>query len=328
MLLIAVFLRKLFFEHYLGTGTCYKIKVKEEEPGLLDLRIMYTGAYEDMQTHRQIVPMWNWLGNPYQYDHDINSVFSTEDSNANNFNVGDRIVSKDDGFAEYNGEKWTGTLTTLHAGLGYMYFNAGSENVDMEYQRESLMPQGTPVMNAPQHKQSVWTYNSAPFADNMTIVADLGNDYSAERFTVGAFVGDECRGEGEMIDGKCFITVHADKGETISFKLHDAVSGEMRTINEQMPFAKMAGSLRAPQRLTVGGIVTGITAADIASSGIAIVDGQITVQGMDVADVIVCNASGAVVSTGETTVTGLPSGVYVVKVKTKDGKTVTKKLVK
>lgn len=312
----------------LESGTCYKIKVKEEEPGLLDLRIMYTGAYEDMRTHRQIVPMWNWLGNPYQYDHDINSVFSTEDAYANKFNVGDRIVSKDDGFAEYNGEKWTGTLTTLRAGLGYMYFNAASDTIDMEYLREGSMPQGTPVMNAPQHKQSVWTYNSAPFADNMTIVADLGNDYSAERFTVGAFVGDECRGEGEMIDGKCFITVHADKGETISFKLHDAVSGEMRTINEQMPFAKMAGSLRAPQRLTVGGIVTGITAADIASSGIAVVDGQITVQGMDVADVIVCNASGAVVSTGETTVTGLPSGVYVVKVKTKDGKTVTKKLVK
>lgn len=312
----------------LETGECYKIKVKEEEPGLLDLRIMYTGAYEDMRTHRQIVPMWNWLGNPYQYDHDINSVFSTEDTYANKFNVGDRIVSKDNGFAEYNGEKWTGTLTTLHAGLGYMYFNAASDTIDMEYLREGSMPQGTPVMNAPQHKQSVWTYNSAPFADNMTIVADLGNDYSAERFTVGAFVGDECRGEGEMIDGKCFITVHADKGETISFKLHDAVSGEMRTINEQMPFAKMAGSLRAPQRLTVGGIVTGITAADIASSGIAVVDGQITVQGMDVADVIVCNASGAVVSTGETTVAGLPSGVYVVKVKTKDGKTVTKKLVK
>lgn len=311
----------------LEPGTCYKIKVKEEEPGLLNLRI-YPGGYEDMRTHRQIVPMWNWLGNPYQYDHDINSVFSTEDTYANNFNVGDRIVSKDNGFAEYNGEKWTGTLTTLHAGLGYMYFNAASDTIDMEYLREGSMPQGTPVMNAPQHKQSVWTYNSAPFADNMTIVADLGNDYSAERFTVGAFVGDECRGEGEMIDGKCFITVHADKGETISFKLHDAVSGEMRTINEQMPFAKMAGSLRAPQRLTVGGIVTGITAADIASSGIAVVDGQITVQGMDVADVIVCNASGAVVSTGETTVTGLPSGVYVVKVKTKDGKTVTKKLVK
>lgn len=306
----------------LEPGTCYKIKVKEEEPGLLNLRI-YPGGYEDMRPYRQIVPMWNWLGNPYQYDHDINSVFSTEDAYANKFNVGDRIVSKDNGFAEYNGEKWTGTLTTLHAGLGYMYFNAASDTINMELKYEWNMPQGTPVMNAPQHKQSVWTYNSAPFADNMTIVADLGNEYSAERFTVGAFVGDECRGEGEMIDGKCFITVHADKGETISFKLHDAVSGEMRTINEQMPFAKMAGSLRAPQRLTVGGIVT-----DIASSGIAIVDGQITVQGMDVADVIVCNASGAVVSTGETTVTGLPSGVYVVKVKTKDGKTVTKKLVK
>lgn len=75
----------------LETGECYKIKVKEEEPGLLDLRIMYTGGYEDMQTHRQIVPMWNWLGNPYQYDHDINSVFVKEE-NRNVFNVGDRIV--------------------------------------------------------------------------------------------------------------------------------------------------------------------------------------------------------------------------------------------
>lgn len=312
----------------LETGKCYKINVKNEEPGLLDLMIDYTGAYEDMKTYRQMVPKWSWLGNPYQYNHDINEVFATDIENENNFNEGDRIVSKDYGFAEFVGGKWQGTLTTLRAGEGYMFFNAGSEDVNMNYKRERELPQGTPTMNAPQRKQTIWTYNSAPFADNMTIVADLGNEYSAERFTVGAFVGDECRGEGEMIEGKCFITVHADKGETISFKLYDAVSGEMRTINEQLPFAKMAGSFRAPQRMTVGGIVTGITAADIASSGIAIVDGQITVQGMDVADVIVCNASGAVVSTGETTVTGLPSGVYVVKVKTKDGKTVTKKLVK
>ena len=312
----------------LETGKCYKINVKNEEPGLLDLMIDYTGAYEDMKTYRQMVPKWSWLGNPYQYNHDINEVFATDIENENNFNEGDRIVSKDYGFAEFVGGKWQGTLTTLRAGEGYMFFNAGSEDVNMNYKRERELPQGTPTMNAPQRKQTIWTYNSAPFADNMTIVADLGNEYSAERFTVGAFVGEECRGEGEMIEGKCFITVHADKGETISFKLYDAVSGEMRTINEQLPFAKMAGSFRTPQRLTVGGIVTGITAADIASSGIAVVDGQITVQGMDVADVIVCNASGAVVSTGETTVAGLPSGVYVVKVKTKDGKTVTKKLVK
>lgn len=312
----------------LNTGECYKIKVKDEESGLLDLMIDYTGAYDDMQTYRQMMPMWSWLGNPYQYNHDINEVFATDSEYENNFNDGDRIVSKDDGFAEFVRGKWQGTLTTLRAGEGYMFFNAGSEDVTMNYKSEREMPQGTPTMKAPQRKQTIWTYNSAPFADNMTIVADLGNEYSAERFTVGAFVGEECRGEGEMIEGKCFITVHADEGETISFKLYDAVSGETRTIKEQLPFAKMAGSFRAPQRMTVGSIVTGITAADIAPSGIAVVDGQITVQGMDVADVIVYNASGAVVSTGETTVSGLPSGVYVVKVKTKDGKAVTKKLVK
>lgn len=40
----------------LESGTCYKIKVKEEEPGLLNLRI-YPGGYEDMRPYRQIVPM-------------------------------------------------------------------------------------------------------------------------------------------------------------------------------------------------------------------------------------------------------------------------------
>ena len=80
--------------------------------------------------------------------------------------------------------------------------------------------------------------------------------------------------------------------------------------------------------MNVGGVITGINASDIERSGIAIADGQITVRGLDVKSIIVCNAAGAIVSTGATTINGLPSGVYVVKVMTNNGKTVTKKIVK
>lgn len=308
----------------LNSGVCYKIKVSDKEPGYLDLLV--TEGYTTTTSY-DMAPMWNWLANPYQYDHDIYAALNNADS-GNKFTDGDRIVSKDDGFAEYMQGKWTGSLSVLRAGHGYMFYNASTETTTITYAYEYGMPQGKPVMNAPQRNRTIWVYNSAPFADNMTIVADLGEAYSTDNFSVGAFVGDECRGEGMMIDGKCFITAHADKGETISFRLYNETTGEMRSIDETLLFAKTAGSIKAPFRMNVGGVITGINASDIERSGIAIVDGQITVRGLDVKSIIVCNAAGAIVSTGATTINGLPSGVYVVKVMTNNGKTVTKKIVK
>lgn len=308
----------------LNSGVCYKIKVSDKEPGYLDLLV--TEGYTTTTSY-DMAPMWNWLANPYQYDHDIYAALNAAVS-GNKFTDGDRIVSKDDGFAEYMQGKWTGSLSVLRAGHGYMFYNASTETTTITYAYEYGMPQGKPVMNAPQRNRTIWVYNSAPFADNMTIVADLGDAYSTDNFSVGAFVGDECRGEGMMIDGKCFITAHADKGETISFRLYNETTGEMRSIDETLLFAKTAGSIKAPFRMNVGGVITGINASDIERSGIAIADGQITVRGLDVKSIIVCNAAGAIVSTGATTINGLPSGVYVVKVMTNNGKTVTKKIVK
>lgn len=308
----------------LNSGVCYKIKVSDKEPGYLDLLV--TEGYTTTTSY-DMAPMWNWLANPYQYDHDIYAALNAAVS-GNKFTDGDRIVSKDDGFAEYMQGKWTGSLSVLRAGHGYMFYNASTETTTITYAYEYGMPQGKPVMNAPQRNRTIWVYNSAPFADNMTIVADLGDAYRTDNFSVGAFVGDECRGEGMMIDGKCFITAHADKGETISFRLYNETTGEMRSIDETLLFAKTAGSIKAPFRMNVGGVITGINASDIERSGIAIADGQITVRGLDVKSIIVCNAAGAIVSTGATTINGLPSGVYVVKVMTNNGKTVTKKIVK
>ena len=130
-----------------------------------------------------------------------------------------------------------------------------------------------------------------------------------------------------MVDGKCFITVHADKDEVISFLVHDDMTDEVRTVNERLAFSEMAGSVKRPLRMTLGA-TTSIDEATIDRSGIAVVNGQISIQGLDVASILVVNPAGAVVLRNQTNISHLPSGAYIVKVKTTDGKTITKKITK
>lgn len=303
--------------------TCYKVKIGEE-PGYVSFVLPSDSYAADINGEAEYRPQWNWLSYNSQFDLTMDQYFNKE-----KFSEGDRIVSKDEGFATYTANGWEGTLEYLRFGQGYMYYNASGETKLISYASDSEFDQPTDREYAKSAyvKSSVWTYNSAPFADNMTIIADLGSRYGTDNYSVGAFVGDECRGEGRMVAGKCFITVHADKGETISFRLYDELTGEMRMVNEQMPFADMAGTMKRPVKMTLGES-TAIDQTLLDRSGIAVIDGQLSIQGMSVASTAVVNTTGAVVLCNQTDLSSLPSGVYIVKVKTTDGKTITKKIMK
>lgn len=303
--------------------TCYKVKIGEN-PGYVSFVLPSDSYAADINGEAEYRPKWNWLSYNSQFDLTMDQYFNKE-----KFSEGDRIVSKDEGFATYTANGWEGTLKYLRFGQGYMYYNASGETKLISYASDDEFDQPTDREYAKSAlvKSSVWTYNSAPFADNMTIIADLGSRYGTDNYSVGAFVGDECRGEGRMVGGKCFITVHADKGETISFRLYDELTGEMRMVNEQMPFADMAGTMKRPVKMTLGES-TAIDQTLLDRSGIAVIDGQLSIQGMSVASTAVVNTTGAVVLRNQTDLSSLPSGVYIVKVKTTDGKTITKKIMK
>lgn len=303
--------------------TCYKVKIGEN-PGYVSFVLPSDSYAADINGEAEYRPQWNWLSYNSQFDLTMDQYFNKE-----KFSEGDRIVSKDEGFATYTANGWEGTLKYLRFGQGYMYYNASGETKLISYASDSEFdqPADREYAKSAFAERSVWTYNSAPFADNMTIIADLGSRYGTDNYSVGAFVGDECRGEGRMVGGKCFITVHADKGETISFRLYDELTGEMRMVNEQMPFADMAGTMKRPVKMTLGES-TGIDQTLLDRSGIAVIDGQLSIQGMSVASTAVVNTTGAVVLRNQTDLSSLPSGVYIVKVKTTDGKTITKKIMK
>lgn len=302
---------------------CYKVRIQDGKSVdfIVEMESVSTSGGES-DYHSK----WNWMPYTSQLTLTPNEYFRMD---GGTFVNGDRIVSKDEGFAEFTDGKWSGTLAAMRPGEGYMFYNASNETKLVSYNGDKNFEQRTPGAGAKAAfvKSKVWTYNSAPYADNMTIVADLGSKYATSNYTVGAFVGGECRGEGRMVDGKCFITVHADKDEVISFLVHDDMTDEVRTVNERLAFSEMAGSVQRPVRMTLGA-TTSIDEATIDRSGIAVVNGQISIQGLDVASVLVVNPAGAVVLRNQTNISHLPSGAYIVKVKTTDGKTITKKITK
>lgn len=302
---------------------CYKVRIKDGQN--VDFIVDVTSV-SNYGGEKEYHAKWNWIPYTSQLTLSPNEYFRMDDGA---FQNGDRVVSKDEGFAEFNDGKWGGTLATMRPGEGYMFYNASSEKKLVSYRGDKDFEQRPASAGAKATfvKPTVWKYNSAPFADNMTIVADLGSKYATSNFTVGAFVDGECRGEGRMVDGKCFITVHADKDEVISFLMHDDMTDEVRTVNERLAFSEMAGSVKRPLRMTLGA-TTSIDEATIDRSGIAVVNGQISIQGLDVASILVVNPAGAVVLRNQTNISHLPSGAYIVKVKTTDGKTITKKITK
>ena len=198
-------------------------------------------------------PGWTWIFNPYFYDRRIADVLQ------GTFNTGDRIVSKDDGFAEYSGGRWTGTLTLLRAGQGYLYYNAGTEEIVLNFAPEAEMAQENAAAGAKQMgMRTEWNYDASAFDGNMNIVAQISAIPNMEDYVIGAYVGDECRGEGIPVDGKLFITVHGTAGERVNFIAHNEATNEFFPISETVTLQQNLGSVGNPFVMNIGGGATGI----------------------------------------------------------------------
>ena len=68
---------------------------------------------------------FNWIGYTGGTATDISATLASYGITPN---IGDKIISQDEGFAFYNGTTWEGTLTTLVPGKGYVYYRNSSGN--------------------------------------------------------------------------------------------------------------------------------------------------------------------------------------------------------
>lgn len=212
-------------------------------------------------------PGWNWIGSPYYYDRLFSNVIEPQEDLVQ----GMVIVSKADGQKEYDGTAWQGNLNVLKAQEGYLVYNPTNAVKYIYLPSEESMTQGNEEpAGARSSRQSVWSYDHSRFANNMVMVAEMPELPYTEQYTIGAFVGDECRGEGEFIDGLAFITVHCKNGEQVSFRLHNEATGEYFDIDETVKSRQRIGSLQQPMKFTSAqaalSIATGISEINAANT--------------------------------------------------------------
>ena len=205
---------------------------------------------------------YTWIGYPNEWNITLDD-FNLID--ANTPSEGDRIIGKTN-FAEYSNGEWVGADFTLEVGKGYIYYNASEEinSISFDYTPDfSTQTYSSIHMSAKgQSKRNgsdVWNYDASQYADNMAIVAEIEGLENPEEYTIGAFVGDECRGMGKVVkDGKMMINVAGKSGETVTFRLHNEYTGEFIPLETEVRYSNGYGSLKSPLAIT-GPSISGIS---------------------------------------------------------------------
>ncbi len=190
----------------------------------------------------------NWIGYPLATESTLNDAladFSPE--------TGDRFESKNDGFAEYSGTKWIGTLAatgkTLKPGQGYIYRSKADDSKQLVYSASGKGDKGTVQVDEP----SFWKADNTAFADIMCVTALVEIDgIASDDIELAAFVDGQCRGAVRMIyveslkQHLAFLTVGGNDGETVSFKA--LANGNVVELEETERFsaAEALGSLNRP----------------------------------------------------------------------------------
>ena len=194
---------------------------------------------------------WNWIGYVPTLGKHVNDALS-------NLQASDGDIIKGfDNFAVYDAGQWVGTLQTLEPGEGYMYQGKQALTLTYSVTRAFAVDDESEVKGMMTTSSTPWAVVSHEYPDNMTFIANVyaGENLAPEGlYTIGAFVNDECRGIGQYVSGRLFMTVHGDisANSTICFKAFDNSMENEYNVTERCDFANvMMGSMAAPYSLHV-----------------------------------------------------------------------------
>ena len=279
---------------------------------------------------------WTWLGYLLTGEKPLSEALSALHPQEND------VIKTQDAFAVYHSGQWIGTLESMKPGEGYMYYAA--QPAQLTYPVTRVYPVINDVASARRITTAAsWNYDSHKYADNTTIVAKLLVDNSTVvegAYTVGAFNGTECRGVGQYVDGKIFMTLHGTIGnaETLTFKVCENATGEELDVLESVIFAgQQEGSITAPMTLHANSIATGINRI---STGYTIfpkpLRSRMYINGDtdNIKTIRILSVNGSKTLENDSydadgiNVGVLESGVYVVAIFTKDNKVYYEKVLK
>ncbi|MTI33309.1 T9SS type A sorting domain-containing protein [Xanthovirga aplysinae] len=173
--------------------------------------------------------------------------------------------------AEYFDGRWNGTLSQLQpyhayevnvsesAILTYSNGNPGiAQSSRMDSETEGIdYTKRSPIED--------WQVDPTDYRFNMTIVGELSaieDQLPSEGSIVAAFVGEECRGLGQLIYQEklhkyllnAFVYANQSEGEKLHFKIYDASNGKIYHASNRETFGanQLVGSLSQPYQFKSG----------------------------------------------------------------------------
>ena len=194
---------------------------------------------------------WNWIGYPLSVGLTIDNALVGMKSE-----VGDFVVNITDGFSQYDGEKWIGTLNVMVPGKGYLMKSASDK--EFIYNTLSVHSSKALMAKAGEQIELPWSVDVRNYPNVMCVTAELyANELKSDdgKYVVAAFVDGECRGIGKTIGDKVFLMVHGGDKADVDFFAFDTESGSVYDIEEKAEFtADIIGSVALPQIFHLGGI--------------------------------------------------------------------------
>ena len=162
--------------------------------------------------------------------------------------TGDVIVNHTEGFSQYDGEKWTGTLHEMVPGLGYLMKAESDKEVIFNTVRAGIA--NTAMAKAEYLEELPWSVNPRKYPNVMCVIGELYiQDMKQDngQYLILAFVDGECRGISKNADGRIYLMVHGEKKADVTFLAYDTETGLAYDIDEKAEFAAdVLGSAAIP----------------------------------------------------------------------------------
>lgn len=260
--------------HSLDAGNLYKVLMTETDT-YRTLNMAWADAVVSL------MPGWNWMGYPVNGSQTLSEALSgcpVED--------GDQLLGQD-GFATYANGTWTGSLTTLETGKGYLYKTARAKTFRLHKPSVAVNYSRTRMSMA---KSASYGIDKYAYPNVMGVIATIekdGEQMPVDDYTLLAYSGDECRGVAKWVDSLAFLTIYGQGNETISYRAIDHADGTVYCIEQTSPMAAtILGTTTLPVIMSLGTVFdesTGINTAGNATIGQGRIVGYYTMSGTFVA---------------------------------------------
>jgi hypothetical protein len=167
-------------------------------------------------------------------------------------------IKGQDGFAMYNGTVWTGKLTSLEPGKGYLYKSNSAEGTIIKYPAQRNV---APVAEA-RVMRTLQTSMFSPidpseYESNMTVLAIVkdGEEVVKNVQEVAVFNGSVCLAAATVeSDGFFYLTIPGDKTLKEKLSVYVVVDGEVIKTSTSLYFAEDAtyGNYDNPMVIALG----------------------------------------------------------------------------